>query len=340
MLQDYHWNAYHWNRTVNYWLTRILELEAQLNGFDQGTLVSPFQTNLKDILEKFEHEIMAGIKKTFVRDKFDFEKTNAFKWRHMGNKRPSYPSTNKSTNSTRTPYTSSSSDFLVLRDERKWRRTRRGRHKSKKTKLQIQRPSTEHEDKQETPVVSSIQDSLQIINLSTYRLDPAKISVLQRGLTFSSSWSLNKFIMTKDFFLFCRKLIFKTLYSQRTLPDSIAETDWQLCTDLMDLLNENEDNTTTNKFPLKKKSCAMPRLSLCPSVQVFYNLVSQKIRQLHTNSVRRRNLTEVKRRAVNNLQNNQDFFINEADKGGNVVLWPFNMYLDEALAQLNNTLFY
>lgn len=179
-------------------------------------------------------------------------------------------------------------------------------------------------------LVSATCDTLLIINLSSYQLSTAETSVLQRGLTFSPACSLDKFLTTKDLFFFCRKLIFKLLYSQRTLPAEIAETDRQLFFELMELLAENEGNSSPNKFPLKRKSRAMPSLSLFPTVQVFFNTVANEIHSLQTNNIGDRNLTYAEKQAIKALQDNSEFIIKEADKGGNIVLWPIEMYLEEA----------
>ncbi|XP_073530808.1 uncharacterized protein [Phyllobates terribilis] len=48
----------------------------------------------------------------------------------------------------------------------------------------------------------------------------------------------------------------------------------------------------------------------------------------------------MERRALLCLQKNQEFLIKEADKGGNIVLWPRGMYTAEVHRQLNNTRFY
>lgn len=90
---------------------------------------------------------------------------------------------------------------------------------------------TQGEKMQEKQLVSVECNTLQIINLSSYHLTDDEISVLERGLTFSPSCGLDKFLTTKDLFFFCRRLIFKILYSQRTLPAQIAEMDRQLFSD-------------------------------------------------------------------------------------------------------------
>lgn len=47
-----------------------------------------------------------------------------------------------------------------------------------------------------------------------------------------------------------------------------------------------------------------------------------------------------KDRTLKNLKSNKHFIIKVADKGGNVVLWPIDMYTQEALRQLGNRTYY
>lgn len=51
-------------------------------------------------------------------------------------------------------------------------------------------------------------------------------------------------------------------------------------------------------------------------------------------------MTAGERQAFNNLKPNQNFQIKEVDKGRNVVLWPIDMYVQEAKRQLGNTRYY
>lgn len=99
---------------------QILTLEADLIKFDPTTLVNPFQKKLKETLEVHEKEVMAGKKKKFSRDKTDFEKQNAFRWQHQGNRRnqwgPSKPKGQMGAQRTN-PAASTSSDFLSSMSE-------------------------------------------------------------------------------------------------------------------------------------------------------------------------------------------------------------------------------
>lgn len=66
---------------------QITNLELKLSKFDPGTQIDPFQKRLKESLDKFEKDIIEGKKKKFSRDKGDYEKQSAYRWRHSGNRR-------------------------------------------------------------------------------------------------------------------------------------------------------------------------------------------------------------------------------------------------------------
>lgn len=65
----------------------IISLSAKLTKYDQQAQVVPLQKRLKEILEKFEKDIMEGKKKKCIRDKNDYERNLAYKWKHAGNRR-------------------------------------------------------------------------------------------------------------------------------------------------------------------------------------------------------------------------------------------------------------
>lgn len=65
--------------------------------------------------------------------------------------------------------------------------------------------------------------------------------------------------------------------------------------------------------------------------QKYFNAMYEEIKTLLPIGVSEQNLTQEERRATNSLKCNQEFIIKEADKGGNVVLWPINEYVQEAM---------
>ncbi|XP_075688301.1 uncharacterized protein LOC142681493 [Rhinoderma darwinii] len=160
---------------------------------------------------------------------------------------------------------------------------------------------------------NTVTQQLQIINLTSYALTPLE-----------------------------RQLMFKILYHQPSMIDTLPEEDRQVFRDLLDLLKENESNEELGKFkfPYKTPSQKTPSFKLCPPIQIFFELVSKDIQDLDISKHQRDNLTKPERLALSSLSENDTFVIKEADKGGNIVLWGTEQYTQEALKQLTNTSFY
>lgn len=177
-----------------------------------------------------------------------------------------------------------------------------------------------HEDETLSILVSPNTNTLQIVNLSDYVSSRDEVAVLQKGLTFSPMAQLDKFVMVKDLYFFCRNLTLKMLYTRSPSLDVIEESERQIFQDLLKLLQENEGVKETGKPKFKRKSKVMPPLTLSPAIQTFYNVTCRDIMKLREDRNTARN-------ALIKLQQNKMFVIKEADKGGNVVIWPVNMYL-------------
>lgn len=88
--------------------------------------------------------------------------------------------------------------------------------------------------------ITEPQGGLQIINLSEYVLTDMELKVLQKGLTFSPMQPLDKFLLTKDIYLFCRQLMFKILYHRPSMADQLPADEQQIFRDLLDLMREGE----------------------------------------------------------------------------------------------------
>lgn len=95
---------------------------------------------------------------------------------------------------------------------------------------------------EETP---QLENSLQIVNLSSHTLTTDEKQLLEKGLTFSPMSKLDKFEAVKDVYMFCRQLCFKLLYDRPDVLQDISGVDRGLFQDLMDLLQESEDSTGT-----------------------------------------------------------------------------------------------
>ncbi|XP_073516270.1 uncharacterized protein [Phyllobates terribilis] len=152
---------------------------------------------------------------------------------------------------------------------------------------------------------------------------------------------VDKFILLKDLYLFCRRIILKVIYTKSdSFSDLSSPTDKQVFRDLLELLEDNQSYQGRKKFPHRLPSNILPSLSLVPAVSTFFEVMKDEIRRLPVNNISHQHLTMMERRALLCLQKNQEFLIKEADKGGNIVLWPRGMYTAEVHRQLNNTRFY
>ncbi|XP_075208158.1 uncharacterized protein LOC142313057 [Anomaloglossus baeobatrachus] len=105
---------------------------------------------------------------------------------------------------------------------------------------------------------------------------------------------------------------------------------------LLDLMDEQTAPLGKQKFPGRLPSQATPKLSLFPVVQVFFDAVCRDIQSLKLDNNKQDNISTEERRALQHLRENGDLVIKEADKGGNIVLWPVKLYLEEAQRQLSN----
>ncbi|XP_069618482.1 uncharacterized protein [Ranitomeya imitator] len=296
----------------------IKKKEVDLNTFDLKTQLDPFKIHLKEIIDKYEKDIIRGKKNKFQRDKLDMEKQRIHK-----------------------------------RPRKQHRRGRRKPAKSHQEKSKPQSLVSEHETRNtsrqsetslnpNSPIEGSSNDvnRLRIINLSTYQLSEIEINLLTKGLSFSPMCGLDKFELTKDLYLFCRQLTFKILYHQPSLIDELPDQDRQTFRDLLDLLSENDNTQGRKRFNGRLPSRATPKFSMCPAIQVFFETTCNDIKRLQLDKNSQNNLTLEERRALSALKNNDSIEIKEADKGGNIVLWPKDMYSQEARRQLDNIQYY
>lgn len=96
----------------------------------------------------------------------------------------------------------------------------------------------------------------------------------------------------------------------------------------------------TSKSTFRPRSKFLPPFTLSPAIQTFFNVVKREIVELPINKFSNQNLSFQERQAIQSLGNNKLFTIKEADKGGNVVLWPIELYVGEVHRQLGNSRYY
>ncbi|CAJ0965642.1 unnamed protein product [Ranitomeya imitator] len=106
----------------------------------------------------------------------------------------------------------------------------------------------------------------------------------------------------------------------------------------MDLLNENDMDATRRRFSGRLPSQATP--SLFPSFRRSRSSSITEIQTLRVDGNKNRNLSPLEQRALLGLQKNKEFLVREADKGGNIVLWPNSLYLQDVERQLGDSTCY
>ncbi|CAJ0929934.1 unnamed protein product [Ranitomeya imitator] len=237
--------------------------------------------------------------------------------------------------------------------QRKRPRTRRGHRKRRPIYPSHQESQLQATTPQSTEAIPQVispnsdysgeynqMDTLQIINLSNYVLSPQEISVLSKGLTFSPVQYMDKFILIKDLFLFCIKIILQALHNRPQFTPFFDQTEQMVFQDLMDLLREGDEVSGKSRFPHRNKSRVSPPFSIVPAVKISFDMAKKDIEALPVKISTTANLTPLEKGALSHLKTNCEFIIREADKGGNIVLWPHDMYLEEAHRQLDNNRFY
>lgn len=127
-------------------------------------------------------------------------------------------------------------------------------------------------------------------------------------------------------------------YAQPSFAATLPGDERQLFNDLLTLLQENECTSGRFPFSIRTPLQMTPSLYWCRAIQVFFVHVCQGLQQLYNNNWTGDNVTKQERLAIKQLS--QDVIIKEADKGGNVVIWPIEQYLLEARCQLNNKVYY
>ncbi|KAM4663498.1 ATP-dependent RNA helicase TDRD9 [Discoglossus pictus] len=76
------------------------------------------------------------------------------------------------------------------------------------------------------------------------------------------------------------------------------------------------------------------RRQSCPAVDIFVKSVTKDFEKLISSN--KSNITPNEKKALKEIKDWEDVILNPSDKGGNTVIWPVTMYIDEAERQLNN----
>ena len=169
-----------------------------------------------------------------------------------------------------------------------------------------------------------------IQNVSSCSLSADEISVLEKGLNFCPTVKAPDTInLLEDLYFFCRKLKLAEFFHPGQ-PD--AESD-----DIHDesLLERCEVKTKIkNPYfnPSKKPS---------DSLSTYISAIKKGVVDLlHKPNRNPSNMTIQEREALKSLRSNEQIVIQEADKGGKIVVMNRQDYIEEVQKQLSNDMFY
>ena len=148
-------------------------------------------------------------------------------------------------------------------------------------------------------------------NLSQKTLSSLEIKVLEGGLRFSATPSVNEVDFRRDSSDFSRKMRCKSLFR-----------------------NERQENVSeTSEF--KSKSTWNPPKG-APALELFLSQTEKDILSILPLKATNYNLPKEEYLTMRSLQNDRSVVIKPADKGSAVVVWDRNDYLKEAERQLSD----
>ncbi|XP_072044331.1 uncharacterized protein [Amphiura filiformis] len=88
----------------------------------------------------------------------------------------------------------------------------------------------------------------------------------------------------------------------------------------------------------QKQSLWTPPTGENRTLDKFINVCRKDIEpHFHSKTTQKRNISSTERTALKSLKSNQDYIIKSADKGGAVVVWRKDLYINEANRQLSDT---
>jgi len=174
-----------------------------------------------------------------------------------------------------------------------------------------------------------------VINLSSFQLTPAMISLLSKGLTFCPTPpAADRYTLRKDLDKFHTSLRRKQFFEKSTLSTLDLNS-----TDLIipDTPSDDEDEPFDH-FKFKLPSTWSP---MGPFHLESYITLNEFALNKHTlPAPSRQNLSSDEKKALAELEKAHDIIIKPADKGSAVVIQNLEDYLKEGYRQLNDPAFY
>lgn len=160
-----------------------------------------------------------------------------------------------------------------------------------------------------------------MINISSKPLLEDQRILLNKGLNFVPTNSLDQFEFVKDFNKLCRKIRSKIFF---------AEKGYQ------------RKPTPQSSMKLKTTSTFDPPINN-NTVETFKQLVTQEVTKKWnalSESKQKSNVTRKEKIALQQLREDESIILKKADKGGAIVLMDTTQYMEEALKQLSDVAVY
>lgn len=159
-------------------------------------------------------------------------------------------------------------------------------------------------------------------------LSDAERNILSKGLKFvPTQQRVDHFQLGQDIEAFYRRLKLHAFFN-----------------DANRTLNGNQSDTPNEDNPYKKfqpKSTWTPREEPNPTVSTYIARCRAEIGDIsNLPKLKTNNLSKAERDALKSLKQRNDIVIKPADKGGSIVVWQKELYLQEAERQLSNSEYY
>ena len=189
---------------------------------------------------------------------------------------------------------------------------------------------------EEPPVPRKLEDkksrgtSSIVVNLSKKDLTTSERSVLEKGLNFGiTEKNINKESLLDDVYKFQRKLKLREYFSNSEKSPSEENSNDQ---------EERSDMSGKLKNPYWNPPKITPK-SLNVYISALKNSITRLIKKADHTSIKN-NLTEDERLALKSLKDQDEVIIQQADKGGKIVLMDRDDYIQACQDMLDDTQFY
>ncbi|KAM4043149.1 uncharacterized protein ACNLHF_013530 isoform 1-T1 [Anomaloglossus baeobatrachus] len=322
---------------IKYNTDHILKLDKELES-EQALLKSKCtEDKFKNFEKALDAKLDSAVKKIqdtqlkkFNRDQRDFATNMVYFWRRPSSTHNSLVRSSSFSSANSTSDQSDISSMSQTRSGAHFGGGGRGAGYSRQYQTSL-RPPKQH------------RGSNKVINLSTHQLTSADVSLLERGLSFSPVAKFDPFLATKDLHIFARSLIFKKYFFDDQLHSMFPSAQEQEAIRILEELSAESTIGVEGKIPssIKPRSKRFPSFASCPNIELFVQIVSENFKEIATHVTSREdNLTREERSRLYELKHLSNVVLKPADKGGNIVIWPSDMYEKEAFRQLSDSACY